>query len=154
MKNRIREASSQSIIRMMRFWWADCILPRTPSTVGLISRWTYSPWALPLGVWEATPSHRCRHLLHQVCKLIKCQTAPTAAWCPTSSHHKLHRTPHYKGLLIQGIRPPPIATMLIIFSRVQTRKFVNSTSKKTAIWMDSRTRMAMTTTKGSTQSRW
>ena len=151
MKNRIREVSSQSIIRMMRFWWAGCIPPRTPSTVGLISRWTYSPWALPLGVWEATPNHRCRHLLHQACKLIKCQTARTAAWYPTSSHHKLHRTHHYKGLLIQLIRPP---RMLIIISRVQARKLANSTSKKTSILMDSKTRVAMKTTKGSTQNRW
>jgi hypothetical protein len=38
MKNRIREVSSQSIIQMMRFCWVGSILPRIPSTAGLISR--------------------------------------------------------------------------------------------------------------------
>ena len=151
MKSRIREVSSQSIIRMMRFCWVGSILPRIPSTAGLISRWTFSQWALPLGVREAIPNRPCRHLLHRACKFIQCQTAATAAWCPTSSQLKPHRTPHYKGLLIQRIRPP---RMLIIISRVQTRKLANSTSKKTSILMDSKTRVEMTTTKGSTQNRW
>lgn len=35
---RIREVSSLSIIRMMRYCWVGSILPRTPSTAGLISR--------------------------------------------------------------------------------------------------------------------
>ena len=156
MKNRIREVSSLSIIRMMRFCWAGSILPRTPSTAGLISR-----WALPLGVSEPIPKLPCRHLLHRACKSTKCLTAATGTWCPlrmlktSSSHHKQHRPAHYRGSLIKRIRPPPpLAIMQVVISLVQTHRVAKSTTKRKAISMDSRTRATMRTTKGSTQNRW